>query len=321
MIIAIPQTFMLTVSPTYSRIAVLAPIVDCPSIPYPPFISSIADGYNCNRCGSDPVYYMRYRIGDTIPLQLTLPDLKSTDVVNPSMGWLSSATAGNTYYIKAEVLDFDCTTVIYSLVDSFCTDYWVTFDPIIGSIQTLFIDTNSLPVGTQVFRLRFTWYTSSHTVAGTVYSEPFMLENPCENTLLFRGDNSSKDCLRRVYYEPTAFYHEGVNPFGYSPRAFWAQMRYQADIVEVGYTNEKTLNDNDVLINQKTSKNFEFRFYPMPPYAAELLNAIITSEVVTIESEQYTNFSDVEKRIEGGITFAPILTASQICTINNKGCE
>lgn len=321
MTIAIPQTFTPTASPTFSRIALLAPIVNCPNVPYPPFVASIGNGWNCTKCGSDPIYYLRYKIGDTIPLQVALPDLKNTNPLTPTIGWLSSTTVGNAYYIKAELLDFDCTTVIYSFVDSFCSDFWVSFDENIGAIQTLFIDTNLLPIGQEIFRIRLTWYDNTHTAVDTVYTEPFMLESPCEDTILLRGDNSTRDCIGRIYYEPEDYFRQNGLPLSYRPTPFWAQIRLQGDIVEVGYTNEKQLNDNNVLISQKSSKDFEFRLYPIPPYAAEMLNAVLVSERVTVDGQEYTNFSDVSKRLEKGRAFAPIVTASQICNIQTKGCE
>jgi hypothetical protein len=264
---------------------------------------------------------MRYKIGDIIPLQLSLPDLKNSDVANPSIGWLDSTTSGNNYYIKAELLDFDCQTVIYSFVDSFCSDYWVSFDNRIGSVQTLFVNTNLLPFGQEFFRIRFTYYNSSHVTQGVVYTEPFGLESECENTIVFRGENQYMDCLKRIYYEPTNFFKSSSTPASYRPTAYFGWIRLVCDLVEVGYTNEKELNDNNRVINQKSSKDFELRFWPIAPYAAEMLNTILISENVLINNVEYTNFSDVKKRIDGGRAFAPIVTCSQVCEINNKGCE
>ena len=173
-----PSTQTPTVEPSFGRSLVMPPIVTCPVFDQPPFIGPVlGNGWNCNRCGSDSLFFSLWAEGDVIPFQIAAGDPGANpDATNPIIGFKDTGTgvvAGTDYYVKIELLDSDCTTVIFDNADQFCSDYWVSFSNKVGPYQTFFVDTSLFPVNQNVWRVRLTTYLASGAVGSVTYTEIF----------------------------------------------------------------------------------------------------------------------------------------------------
>jgi hypothetical protein len=263
-------------------------------------------------------------------MQFNLPDVRNINQLNgtrrPQIGWRQLDLINTFYYIKAEVFSLtDCITPVFSLVDDFCSDWWVGYSDKVGSIQTLFVDTSILSgAGLEGFYLKITTVNDLLVDNIVLYSEPFILDT-CKKTLLLQSDYASIDCENRDYREPTSVNIYGlkvpfVAPAAGSLTPFYASWRYEGTFKAIGNASEATLNDNDIIVRQKITDTYELALYPIPPYAYEILKAIIRGKNVTIEGEDYIDFGDIGQNLEGR-GFLPIVTCSKVCKINNLSCD
>jgi hypothetical protein len=158
-----------------------------------------------------------------------------------------------------------------------------------------------------------------------IWSEPFALAE-CDYpfTVLMQGYHPVEDCLRHQYVTPdNAFGGVGSLP---TPTDYYNSWRFAAELDHVGATQEKELNDNDKVITNKVRTNYSLAFRKIPPYAAEILSAIITANRVLIDNgngfEEYEEFSDITKNIDGGTRmFLPRLDCVQICDVDGFLCD
>lgn len=324
-----PVPYVPTTADSFSQIIALPSIVTCPNFDVPPWIgTSQANGWNCNRCGSDDRYFALWKRGDIIPFQTWGGDAANPNPTQPTIGFLDStsgAVAGTDYYVKLEVYDSDCTTVLFDQVDAVCSDYWVGFSPKIGPIQTFFLDTSTLAIAQQIFRLKITTYLASGAVNSEIWSEPFALVDCNEPyNFLMQGFHPVEDCLRHQYEVPdNAIGGAGsLNPL----TPYYISWRFAGEVINVGTSQEKELNDNDKVITNKVRTNYRLAFRKIPPYAKEILSAIITANTVLIDDGdglvEYEEFSDIAKNIDGGTRmFLPRLDCVQICEIDGFKCD
>lgn len=319
-----------TVEPSFGRSLVMPPIVTCPIFDQPPFIGPTqGNGWNCNRCGSDGLYFSLWADDDVIPFQIIAGDPANANPTAPTIGFKDSGNAGGTagvdYYVMIELLDSDCTTVLFDQADQFCSDYWVSFSPKVGPYQTFFVDTSLFPVNQNVWRIRVTTFFSTGAVASITETEIFKKVR-CEFTLLMQSSHAINDCLDHQYKVPTNFVGPSSPPAG-SPTAFFMRWRFAGEKTHTGFVNERQVNDNDDVLSIKKRKVFQLTFRKMPPYAATILDTITSVSVVQIDSdgtgfESYEEATDVGKRIESGTRmFKPLLTVTQICEIDEFDCD
>ena len=327
MIIAYPQVFTPQSSPSYSNVVTVPMIINCPAneVFAPPFIDEISDGYNCTRCAGEPIYHMLFERGDIIPLQLRELDQRNVDVANPSQGWrdVFSDGTGN-WYVQAKLLDFDCTTVLSEIVDDFCSDWWVGFDQKTGSIQTLFIDTDKLPVGQEFFRLEVNFRDAGGGIINTIYTEPFRVVD-CENTVELTGQISGLDCLGRYNSQPNTWFRANQAPT-YLPTLFYPWLRLQADLVLVGTTNETQRNDADIVVSSTYNEQYQLKCWPVPPYMARMLASFGTCTSIDMIDQfnnphTFTAMEDFAKGIEEGYLFKPEVTFSKQCKRSSFTCD
>jgi len=133
--------------PSAFRSLFCPPVVSCPRYPVLNFVSLETDRWNCNLCGADMPYVSLFNAGDIIPMQFNLTDVRNinqiTGTLQPQIGWRQTDLINAFWYVRAEVYDIaDCNTPVFSLVDDFCSDWWVGYSDKIGAIQTLFVDTS-----------------------------------------------------------------------------------------------------------------------------------------------------------------------------------
>lgn len=319
--IPIPQTLTPQSANTYTRYLKLPPIVDCPNPLIPPFIGSIADGYNCNRCGPEPPFYMAYRRGDIIPLQLSVPDNMNPTNAIPIIGWRNITDGDPNWFISAELFESDCVTSVSQFVDDFCSDWWVAYSPTLGGVQTLFVDTNTFPVGMDGFRIKFQYKDRSGAVMAELWTEPFREVGPCDQSIVIEAQYSETDCQPRDYRSLSSFVHiASGNPPNYTPTPYVTRFRWVAEVVFDGQVTERETNEETgIVLNQRIIKRFSINLLtPIPPYAAHILGHTVAANVrVLVDGEEYVNFSDVLREgNEVGRTFTPLtINCEQICAI------
>ncbi len=332
--IVLPVTYNPTTEVSFNRLLQVPPIVTCPVFNEAPWIGpNLQDGWNCQRCGSDAFFLNVFRIGDVIPFQIAAGDPGANpDPINPIIGFKDTGTgttAGTDFYVRLQLYDSDCITVLSDDADVFCFDYWVAFSQDVGPFQTFFVDTSLAIFGTllhDMFRLRLTTYTSAGVVATSTWTEVFKKEE-CLQTIRMQSTHANTDCLNHQYQLPTTDIVGPSNPPTGSPTPFFMAWRWRGDIIEDGTLDERTENDNDDLLSTKQRRQFKIVFRNVPPYSKRIFDAVKSASDVQIQRnsdafETYKEIGDVTKNIESGNRmFKIVTTAVQICNIDEFDCD
>jgi len=328
-----PVSYSPATENSFSRLAYLPPRVACPRYPILNFTASLGAQWNCQRCVHHP-YFGLFERGDKIPIQLNLPDERNgilftpSDITTPNIGWRQADLVNNFWYIRAEIYDGSTVspTLIYSLVDDFCSDWWVGYSDLVGSIQTLIIDTNLLPINVETFRIKIVTIDAAGNDSITLWSEPFC-SSSCSDSVLVQGAYSTTDCYNRDYRNPTggngiyAIKVPFVLPAPNSLTAFYSSWRFIGEVYANGHNSEQTLNDNNVVIRNRITQSFRLELGELiPPYAAQILAASLQSGSFTIDGESYDTAGDVLKNIDTSKAFLPAIDLTRVCEINNQKC-
>lgn len=331
--IVFPVTYAPATEVSFNRLLQVPPIVTCPVFDQAPWIGpNLEQGWNCQRCGSDAFFLNVYREGDIIPFQIAAGDPANTDPINPTIGFKDTGTgavAGTDFYVRLELYDSDCITVLSDDADDFCFDYWVAFSDKIGPYQVFYVDT-SLPIfGTtlhEMFRFKLSTYNSIGSLITETWTEVFKREE-CLTTIRMQSQHNNSDCLNHDYKLPeTAIVGPSSPPTG-SPTPFFMAWRWRGDIVEVGTLDERVENDNNDLLSTKQRKQFQLIFRNVPPYSKHIFDAIKSVSDVQIQRNSdafrvYQEIGDVTKNIESGNRmFKIVTTAVQICNVNEFKCD
>ena len=262
---------------------------------------------------------MPFLRGDIIPLQLRLLDLRSPDPTNPNSGWRDSVSAtNNTWQYRAQLLDWDCQTILSDVVDDFCSDWWISFDPEFGSLQTLFIDTDKLPLSQEIFRIAIQRRDPLGVVVESLITEVFAL-SVCEPSIAFESSVPQVDCLRRIYRIAGPIFRHFLPP-NYQPTAFYGFIRLTGDLVLNNLATEKIINDNNIVTEFRQLNQYIAKLYPIAPFAAEMLAAIASASEITANGLAFTEMSDVEKGVDSGTMFYPSPTLTRVCETSNLPC-
>jgi len=334
-----PLSFTPALDPSLFRFEVLPAIVECPRYPTLNFNSSRADAWNCaGFCGAEKPYFSLYKFGDIIPLQLNLPDVRNINNIGgtpkPQIGWRQTDLLNNFWYVRAEIYSLsDCDTPLFSLVDDFCTDWWVGYSDRVGSLQTLFIDTGTIIVP-EGFIVKIVTIKDDLSDNITLWSEPFLRTDrkaDCNDTAVITGRYNAIDCESRDYRTPENDYTVVDAPIyaikvpfsatGATLTPFYTSWRYEAEVIEQGNTASTEFNDNDIAIRQSITRNFNLDFTAqIPPYIYDILTAQLRSPHVEIDGEKYTNIGDIAKETESGRMFVPSVPLEQVCDLKNLKC-
>jgi len=333
LLIPYPVIYSPQTEDSFTRILTLPPRVACPQYPILNFTNTLGEQWNCQRCIHHP-YFGLYEYGDKIPLQLNLPDdvngilFSPNSVSQPSVGW-KQVGGGAAWYIRAELYDGSSTspTLIYSFVDQFCSDWWVGYSELVGSIQTLIIDTSLFPLGTDTFRLKIVTVDQLGADKITLWSEPFCIGNGCNTNVKIEATYATIDCYNRDYRNPAdlVFVHtpfNATNPIGYSPTPFYASWRFLGEVAAQVFAAEKTLNDNNKVIRTEATSTYRLIIaQSLPVYAAQILAALLQADEFSVDGISYDTASDISKNVEKGKGFLPSIDLTKSCKINNNKCN
>jgi hypothetical protein len=334
LIINYPVPYTPATEQSFTRFAEVPPFVSCPQYPILNFTSSLGQQWNCQLCAHQP-YFSLYEFGDIIPLQFNLPDVRNAaffgSIAQPNIGWRQTDLLNNFWYIRAEIYDGSTTspTLIYSLVDQFCSDWWVGYSNLVGSVQTLFIDTAMLPLGTTTFRVKIVTIDAAGADDITIWSEPFCVGAGCSETLIVSGEYATKDCYNRDYREPNTTTLKWVhtpfnasNPVGYVPTRFYTSWRYSGVVVSDSFASENELNDLDRVVRSKSIETYRLILSEaIPPYVARILAATLQGSRFAVDGITYNTATQVSKNILGTLAFLPNIELTKTCQINNNQCD
>lgn len=314
----------------------MPPVVDCPRFGAVGFVDSLAAQWNCvYSCGGDRSYWQPYKVGDIIPMQFGLPDVRNINQNGsrrPNIGWRQTDLVNNFWYIKADLYSLaDCNTPILRLVDTFCSDWWVGYSNKVGYLQTLFVDTGMFSVADGFF-IRVATIGDDLQERIVLYSEPFMRVDrlaSCPKTLLLESTYRTIDCENRDYRTPENDYSVpnasiyGIRvPFvgdGSTPLTpFRASVRVAAELLQTGSSFEKITNDNNATLRQTVISGATLQFVEkIPPYQFRAVSACLYGDALTIDGERWDIEGAIEKNLESGKMFLPAVSMTARCEIKN----
>jgi hypothetical protein len=309
--IAYPQTPLSESALTHSRRAPVPLRFACGLI-VPDFIEDEADGWNCNLCGSDRLFYAPYVKGDIIPFQTQFADNYNPNIQNPANG-IKSILDPTNHYVIVELLDGNGVTISDS-VNTFAPNFWVGWDSRVGSLQTWFVDTDMVP--TSCWRLKVTYIKRDEfgvpTVERIIYSEEYKEIQDCEQAVKIESIYAQSDCNGNWYQLPTV--RRGVGSL-----AYYNSMRIFGTVEYLGETESTEENDRGVVTERTITKNYRVSSLRVPPYFVQRLAQTIRGLQPTVEGEVYKNFSFGQK--SDGNMFNLDLTFDSECRIFNKNCN
>jgi hypothetical protein len=261
----------------------------CSNIEQIGFARSLSLLHNCFSCNRP--YYNYYKVGDIIPFQFHMKDVRSTvdDPTNPIVGWHQTGDLDIFYAFKAALYsNEDCETPIFDLVDKFTSDYWTGFSNLVGSIQTLFVDTGLFP-SLKGFTLRVSSVRMVSSVLEeetVLWSEPFVVIPECIPNVLVYSHYANIDTLNNDHRTPeppniVAIKQPVQIPSGLTP--YYNSRRYKATIMYIGDAPEKDKNENGRLLETRLANLWEFRGSRIAAYAAKEFSNIINGYSVKID--------------------------------------
>ncbi len=291
----------------------------CPALPYP-FVKC-GEEWNCNLCPGESPYFIPFGDNDVIPFQLNLLDQVNIDPNNLQAGF---ETANSTsHYISVCLINPDTQAPIigFETVDTFSSEYWVGYDAKKGSYQTWFLNTSLLPIDLKCFAMKVKLFrinpdTNDLEQYDEICSEPFKREFNCrENTFTIESEYNTTDCFNRCYKVLE-------NTLGNADTAFYNFWRFRGVANKyIGNSTVKNLTDNDVEISKEIIENYRLKINLSPPYIAKALGTITCGQRVLVNSESYTNFSDIGEPPKELRSFVSTLDYQKVCEVKSYECN
>lgn len=322
--IVVPLPYVTESSNSAVNYVSLPPIVDCPTNPQTPFVSNLGDSWNCNLCAGDNPYFIPFERGDILYFQTSLPDRKNPNLNSLIAGWGQSTSVGLAFtYVRAEMWDCEGTTLLFGDIDLFAVDFWVGFSAFIGSIQNFTINTNTLPIGLNSFRIKIITYKADNTIDRIQWSEPYKIPTCDTPTVLVQSEYKNIDCIPHFYGTPDPFLAaSNPPPINYQPILYRASLRVIAEVYLENVSTEITQNENNRVIAQTQKETYVLQALgTLPPYAVSMLKSALYGDSLTIDNLGYVNPSEINKNNEGARSFFPNISIEKICKNNNKICN
>lgn len=178
--------------------------------------------YNCNRCQTEPEYYIPFFLGDKLMIQTQLADTYNSDKRNPTAGWGTAFTAclvGSngtltdvTQFTSRRFIGWGCKQ----------------------TFQVLEIDTSLFP--DDCFKIQIAAVGGSE-----VCTQEFRRVNSCNKTLLIESIQTGKDCLNNCYDLPSKYVGDS---FKYSNKIRLRGSIYKTGITTTYDGKKKVIRDN-----------------------------------------------------------------------------
>lgn len=288
----------------------------CPVVA-PPFALNESDTWNCNLCGADMPFFIPFLRGDIIPLQTNFADNFNTDPENPTYGIRSTGAAD--WYVMIELQDSTGST-ISSQVDTFADVHYVAYSQKWGAVQTWFVNTGYFPTTLKCWRLKITYYyydqiSASKQIERVLYSEYYKEFTNCGPTIVIESTYEGADCYGNIYdtfAETTGV--GGINPY-------YNSIRIEGEIEFTGNDeNADITTDYGKVLRRTITSNYRINSGIVAPFFARMLDRVVRGSVVTINGEQYKNFT-FEKNNDASRMWVVDLQFTKDCILDNRGCN
>jgi hypothetical protein len=157
-------------------------------------------------------------------------------------------------------------------------------------VQQITINPKNLP---ESFYLRFRFNTLDGIVS--FYTEPYMRVD-CEDTIVLEGiypdyGAAAQDCIGNTYEIPRQYIG---NVYKHKLKVrIPGKITYDAFEINTTTTNKR-------VIKVDTKANYKVRTFPIPPYLAEQVKAILESQMILINGEEYTFDGSVSRSNNDG---------------------
>ena len=310
-----PVVYTPEVALTYSYRQRLPLRIVCPTLP-PPFIFNEGDSWNCNLCGADKPFFIPFLRGDIFPLQTVFPDNFNTNPSVIASGFKDSLAAD--WYVMVELQDESGTT-ISSFIDTFCSEYNVSYTPEFGSVQTWFVNTGLLPLSLNCFRFKITYYfynqvTALKEVERVIYTEYFRKIEDCERYSAISSTYDTIDCYGNLYTEPQ-------NYLGTSNTAYYNFLRLEGEVEYTGSSvNNEVETDRGIVLRKQIIEDYQLRGGIVAPYFARMIDRAVLGKTVLVDGVQYENFS-FSKNNDLSREWVIFLNFQKLpCTIDTRNC-
>lgn len=250
-------------------------VVDCDKTDGTLLLTDCDETYMCNRCQTDPVYYMPWVPGMTFMLQTQFVNTVDTEPETPSAGFGS--------YVTAELLDFQF-NVVESDFTQISSRYLAGWNGD-NSYQVIEIDT-SLPAfdGLNCFIIRINARDSFGTVYKSLCTHHFEKLRPCDTAIRIEGLYANFDCFRNYYALPDVGSSVGSARFKYSNGLY-----FRANVKDHDDSFEKTIISNRVVSVEQIS-SYRLVFHNLlPAYAMRILTRQLLPAARTFaDGEEYS---------------------------------
>lgn len=273
----------------------------------PPFTTDI-DGYNCNRCATDPYFCMPIVDGDLLSFQFSFPlPISNTN----TQGWDDGINTDPSISIAITALDG--VDMLLSFGD-YVSSYWTGF--IDGQYyQTISIDTAQIPIPCFLVKINSQINNVvSPILFETLYSECFTkIKEDCpENTLLLTLTDFCGNEWGQISKLP-------ANPVGQNVQPYIPTVRIRGTIFDRGITTtDKTYSESNVLSSSKDRHNYSIYLEDLiPAYFNNLLSSFAANGTITINNVSYI-VESYDITTDGFRWFSGTI---ELYTENNKTCK
>jgi hypothetical protein len=300
---------------SFSRRAAVPIRYACPTLP-PNYISDSTDGWNCNICSGQKLFYQPYIKGDIIPFQTQFADNYNNPADVLSASFYGSAFPTD-YYVLVELLDGDGATVT-NLIESICDEFWVGYSLKTGSVQTWFVNTGLFPTAVKCWSLKITYYKINQStllpeIERTIYTQEFKEVESCIDTVKIESYYPTSDCNNN-------YYNQFSNILGIGSTPYFNFLRVIGKVEFMGESNETTTNDRGTIISQTITENFSVFSGLIPTYYFKKISQAVRGNRVFFDGVQYETFSLSEKN-DGDSMFPLDIEMTKKCRLDNKSCN
>lgn len=293
--------------------------------PKPPFVLNGQENWNCARCAGEPDFMLPIETGDSFEYLFQFDDEVNTDVTNPNFGWRESGTGADEFYMRARMVNCDCSELAgFTFVDQFCSDWGVGWNEVGGSFQWLKVDWGLLPTEVCCFTLQVEKYVLVEglpVLDQTITAGPFWRNDStaCEmcakETILLCGTWKKTDCWGRRY---------DVG-FGANGTTFTDCVRLPGNVVFLGMGTESVF-DGDIETKTNVRRKYRLELAGVPPMIAEWVATILGSNNTLsiggyeINRAKGDTVGSFDRGVEGVEMFYGNVEFSQLCEIQNFEC-
>lgn len=282
-------------------------VVDCDKTNGTLLLTDCDKLWNCNRCQTDPQFWMAWVDGMKFMLQTQFVNTSQVDPETPTAGW------GD--YIKAELLDVNF-NVIESNYQNIASRWMVGWDGD-TSYQIIEIDTSLTAFNSlECFIIRISGLDSFGATYKTLCTHHFRRLQECEEAILIEGVYGLSDCFDNFYSLPDEGAWYGSERFAYSNALY-----YKASVKDYRDSFEKEIVNNRVVsVTQISSTRLVFHDF-LPPFASRIITRqMLPAPVVAVNGISYTIDSfTVDNQVDGRNYFFYTVDLEQKC-VNDLRC-